>query len=380
MTSPPPLRSPDQSSEPARAGTADGRNIDVARGLLRGEASGMEIDRPDQSWPLRSAAPTLPVARPPHELTGATYYGMPVIKPPPWKWYIPAYFYVGGVTGAAGILAAAARLERRGELAALARRAQRLAALGSVASAVLLVSDLGRPARFLNMLRVIRPTSPMSLGSWFLSAAGATSVGAVLLARRWPRVAHLLGLLGGVTCAPMTTYTAVLVVNTAVPTWNQARRTLPLLFGASAATGVAALLELAGARTRREHRVVRRMSIAAKSCELAAMHAVERELGDGPAARPLQRDRAGRLWRGAKLLGVASLVATICVRPGRTRRSTRTMQLMAGLLGTAGAVLMRFAVLEAGKAAARDPRVTLAQSDARRPAPGPRTCIDAGRR
>lgn len=338
--------------------TEDGRNIG-ARGLLKGEAGRMQSQRPGEAWPLASAEQALPTAQAPHELTTPTYYGMPVVKAPPWRWYIPAYFYVGGVSGVTAMLGAAVRLARRQDLDALARKVRRMAALGSVASAAFLILDLGRPLRFLNMLRVIRPTSPMSLGSWFLSACGATSTGALVLGRRWPRAGSAMELLGGVTGAPMTTYTAVLIANSAIPAWNGARRTLPALFGASAAASTASLLELRGSRNAGEERLVRRMSAVAKAGEVAAMYAVERELGAGCVSRPLRRGRSGRLWRAAKLLGLASLAATLW--PGRSRNK----QLLAGALGTAGAVAMRFAIVEAGEASGRDPHATMDPQRAR---------------
>jgi len=103
----------------------------------------------------------------------------PIIKAPVWTWEIPIYFYVGGLAGAS---AGVARLaEARGN-DALADRAAAVAAAGAAVSPALLISDLGRPARFLHMLRMFKVTSPMSIGSWTLAAFG-TAAGAGLLDR-----------------------------------------------------------------------------------------------------------------------------------------------------------------------------------------------------
>src|SRR5690606_31944144 len=94
---------------------------------------------------------------------GSSYYGRPVLKEPVWTWEIPAYFFLGGTAGAANALSLGARLTGNRELA---DRLSLVATAGLAASPVLLVSDLGRPERFLNMLRVFKVTSPMSVGSW----------------------------------------------------------------------------------------------------------------------------------------------------------------------------------------------------------------------
>ena len=109
-----------------------------------------------------------------------SYHGQPVIKPPVWTWEIPVYFFTGGVAGASAGLAYLSEV-RGNEV--LARRAWGAAIAAVAVSPALLVSDLGRPERFLNMLRMFKVTSPMSLGSWSLSASGGDD-----LARRGARV------------------------------------------------------------------------------------------------------------------------------------------------------------------------------------------------
>ena len=96
----------------------------------------------------------------------------------------------------------------------------KVGALGAIGlSGVALVHDLGRPGRFVNMLRVFKPSSPMSVGSWLLTAygpvAGAAAVSEVtgILPK-----AGTAATLGAVLLGPaIATYTAALICDTAVP-------------------------------------------------------------------------------------------------------------------------------------------------------------------
>ena len=90
-----------------------------------------------------------------------TYRDAPLVKPPVWTWEIPLYFFIGGAAGVAAVIAAAAYFSGGGAHAALARDAKWIAVIGALASPALLISDLGRPARFVYMLRVIKLQSPM---------------------------------------------------------------------------------------------------------------------------------------------------------------------------------------------------------------------------
>ena len=158
-----------------------------------------------------------------------SYYGHPVIKQPVWKPEIPFYFFFGGLGGASAGLALLAQARGNEELA---RRAWANALAGVAASPLLLISDLGKPARFLNMLRVFKVTSPMSVGSWLLSASGlATTLAAAdAWTGRLPAPGRVARPLAAGLGLPLATYTAALVANTAVPVWHEARTTLPFLF------------------------------------------------------------------------------------------------------------------------------------------------------
>jgi formate-dependent nitrite reductase membrane component NrfD len=153
-----------------------------------------------------------------------SYYGRPVIKPPVWKQPdVPVYLFVGGVAGVSAVLAEGAALSGRPGLERWARLA---AAGGSAVGTVALVHDLGRPARFLNMLRVLKPTSPLSIGSWILAPFGGLSAAAAAsnVTGRLPFLGRAAGWGAAALGPPLATYTAVLLCDTAVPAWHEAYR------------------------------------------------------------------------------------------------------------------------------------------------------------
>ena len=219
----------------------DGRNIDPRLGTLSGEGAQQrvrELDGPDAGKEPLATRPTQSGAA---SATAPSYYGLPLLKAPVWIWSVPLYFYVGGTAGAASLLGATAELVGGPSLQPLGRRCRWVGAAGDVLSAGLLIHDLGRPERFLNMLRVFRPTSPMSLGTWILSGSGALNSLAALLAgqeKGWlGRVGSAAAVGGGLLGMPLAGYTAVLITNTAVPLWQGTHQSLPLLFMASSTVG-----------------------------------------------------------------------------------------------------------------------------------------------
>jgi formate-dependent nitrite reductase membrane component NrfD len=291
-----------------------------------------------------------------------SYYGQPVIKEPVWSWEIPIYFFTGGLGGASAGLAWASELRGNEELA---RRAWAVSLGGVLVSPALLISDLGRPARFLNMLRMFKVTSPMSVGSWLLAASG-TAIGTAAagealppsLRRRLP--ARVRRLLDGASPAakpaaallglPLSTYTAALVASTSVPAWHEARHTLPFLFGAGAAASAGAAAVIA--TPAQDAAPARRLALIGVVGELAAARAMEERLGD--LARPYQEGVPGTLSRAAQFItgvgGVALAAAGSRNRPAAAAG--------AGMIAT-GAFLERWAVFRAGFASAADPSFTV---------------------
>ena len=278
-----------------------------------------------------------------------SYYDQPVLKQPVWTFEVPVYFAVGGMAGASSVVAAVARLA---DDEALARVAGRAAATGSLLSPLLLVSDLGRPERFHHMLRVLKPTSPMSVGSWVLAAYAPAAVVAALLTEvdRLPVVRRLAGGVAAALGPVLATYTAVLVADTAVPVWHEARRELPFVFAGSAVQS-AASVALVGLPVG-DARAPRTLLLAGNLLREGAALAMRRRLGAHGA--PYHQGRAGWLHRASRGLSGAGLALAL----GAGRRS-RAAASSAGALGLAGAVAERFAVIAAGSASAGDPAATV---------------------
>jgi hypothetical protein len=278
-----------------------------------------------------------------------SYYGRPILKEPVWTWEIPWYFFTGGLTGASSTLAAGARLA--GE-EGLARRASLLALAGTMANPALLVSDLGRPERFLNMLRMLKITSPMSVGSWILSAHGGVTTVAGLseLSGRAPRAGRAAELVAGAAGAALSTYTALLVTDTAVPVWHEARRELPFVFaGGSMASAGAAAAMLAPVH---EAGPARRLALIGSVLELGTAKLMERRLGE--LGEPYGEGRVRQLKRAS--LGLTAAGAGVLWGAGRRSRAAAVA---GGLATLGGAVCERWAVFRAGFASARDPKYTV---------------------
>jgi polysulfide reductase-like protein len=284
-----------------------------------------------------------------------SYYGRPVIKEPVWKWEIPTYFFTGGLAGASSVLSLLAKL--RGE-EKLSRTALYVGAAADAVSPVLLIADLGRPERFHHMLRVVKPTSPMNIGTWVLLVSGGASNTAALL--------ELLGRLRPVKLAaeavaalagpPLATYTGVLVADTAVPVWHHGRRELPWIFGASAcaSAGAAACVFLDPA----DAAPARRLATGAVAAEGALMQAMEARLGE--IGEVYRRGAAGKLAWTAK--GLASAGALLLAKRGaRSRRASA----LGGAMVCAGELCLRWSVFRAGFQSARDPKYTVKSQRAR---------------
>jgi hypothetical protein len=187
------------------------------------------------------------------------YYGQPVVKPPVWTWEIPLYFFFGGMAGMSAVIASGAVIFHHVDLA---RAAMWLAAIGgAILSPILLIMDLGRPHLFLNMLRVFKHRSAMSMGAWILSAFGACAVpGLIALELHAHQIFpgtlnQLLRLAAGIFIfgaaifgTLLATYTGVLIGATAIPAWFLHRTLLPIHFGTAGLGSAAGLLELLGYR------------------------------------------------------------------------------------------------------------------------------------
>jgi hypothetical protein len=280
-----------------------------------------------------------------------SYYGRPVLKEPVWTPEIPLYFFTGGVGGTSAALALLAGMRGNDTLA---RRAWLNALAGIGASPPLLISDLGRSSRFLNMLRVFKVTSPMSVGSWLLSASGlATTVAAADAFTPYvPVPAGRVARVAAAVCGmPLTTYTAALIANTAVPVWHEARATLPFVFAGSgaASAGAAAVMTTPP----KDAAPARRLALAGAAATTVGLQVMERTLGK-ELAEPYSTGAAGKLKRAAEALTLAG--AAVVAGPGRR---TRAAAVAGGALMLAGAACERWSVFRAGFQSAADPKYTV---------------------
>jgi hypothetical protein len=279
--------------------------------------------------------------------TFTSYYGRPVLHQPTWSAPdIAGYLFLGGLAGASSLLGAGAQATGRPALA----RTAKLGAAGAIGlSLAALVHDLGRPARFVNMLRVLKPTSPMSIGTWLLSGYAPMAATAALCdaTGRLPRVGAL-ATAGAATVGPaVAAYTAVLVADTAVPAWHEAYREMPWIFVGSAAAAAGGL-GVAAAPVGQAG-PARRAALLGAATELAATRAMHRRLG--LVAEPYERGTGGKLLRGARALTVAGAVGVATVA-----RRNRVGALLSGLALLAGSAATRFGVFHAGVDSTRDPK------------------------
>ncbi len=276
----------------------------------------------------------------------SSYYGRPVVKEPAWGLDIPAYLFLGGLAGASSALAACAQFSGHPELA----RVTKAGAAGGISlSLAALVHDLGRPARFVNMLRVLKVTSPMSVGTWIVSAYAPPALAACLFSRRLPHAGAAATVTAGVIGPAVAAYTSVLIADTATPAWHGAYRELPYLFAGSAATAAGGLGLLAVPPDRA--RPAARLAVAGAVAELTAELLLDRRLG--PEAEPYRAGRSGALMRTGQVLAAAGAAAAFL------GRRSRAVSALSGAALLAGSAATRFGVFAAGQASARDPKYTV---------------------
>jgi formate-dependent nitrite reductase membrane component NrfD len=275
---------------------------------------------------------------------GGGYHGLPLLKAPVWTWEVPTYFFVGGAAGAAAVIGAIANA--RGGRPDLVRDARWIAAAGGAVSPALLISDLGRPERFLNMLRVFKLRSPMSVGAWTLvafsnAAAAAAFADAAHRATDGKLPVKVLGnaaeALSAATGLVLSTYTGVLIGATAIPAWSRNVRLLPIHFGASGVGAAVSLLELIGHRDR----ALNALGIGAAAVETAIGFALEARTDQ--AMEALSESWSWRVTRAGGLLsGPLPLVMRLFA--GRSPTARR----LAAVSTIAGSVLTRFGWVAVG--------------------------------
>ena len=305
---------------------------------------------------IRGESNAIPLQTPASPETG--YYGTPALKKPQWTQEIPIYFFVGGFAGAASLIAAVGDISSAD--ARLIRDSRWLAAIGGIISPALLISDLGMPSRFLNMLRVFKIQSPMSVGSWtlvaFSNSAAATAVLGELQRRRSnPAIRVMTGTaqaISALTGVILSTYTGVLIGATAIPAWNEHVTTLPIHFAASGTATAAAILELRG----NECAALNKIALGAALLETVMGVSIERS--SSPASDALKCGSSGWAMRGAGFLSGPLPLGLRLLSLGSSRRK-RGLRRAAAISSIAGSLLTRWAWVHAGKVSAQDPSVPL---------------------
>lgn len=301
----------------------------------------------------------------------AGYYGRSMIKPPEWTDLIPTYFFAGGLAGTSATFAFTERLAKNHPLA---RTLILTAAAGTAVSGYCLIADLKRPERFINMLRVFKPTSPMSMGVYLFSAFGgaATIAAASELTGILRPIGRIFEGIAAVLGPAMSVYTAVLISDTVVPAWHYGRRSMPLLFGAtSAATAGAAGMLFTPARFARP---ARRLALLGGVAMPIALERLHTELG----VRQEEAYKTGEAEffnKAARLLNFAGLAAAAFAKDNSAAGK------IAGTLILAAGLCERFGVFRAGCVSAKDPSYTIDAQRSRigdRPQPETPTRVEQG--
>jgi formate-dependent nitrite reductase membrane component NrfD len=307
--------------------------------------------------------------------TESSYYGVPVIHKPHWKWLIIVYFFLGGISGASYVIASLAHLFGPNQDRRIARAGRYLSFATLLPCPVLLVLDLGQPKRFLNMLRIVKFRSPMSVGTWGLLLFSAFSTASTVVQAaqdgllgqgRAPRLVAALPARGiAATGTPfgffLAGYTGVLLGATAVPLWAKNALLLGPLFLSSAlstaTSAITLLLAVVPGTDRATLERLERLERITLATELGLLAASRANLG--PTAKPLLEGRTGQLMRYGTV--GAGLVVPLLLnarpqhdKPGRRRARTA----LTSLLVLGGGFILRYAVVVAGNASADDPQAT----------------------
>lgn len=305
------------------------------------------------------------------------YYGLPVIHGPHWKWMIIVYFFLGGISAGSFIIATSASLSGRRDMQSVARIGRYLSLAALLPCPPLLIMDLGRPERFLYMLRIIKLRSPMSLGTWGLTIFGVfCGLGAVRQAAQdgwlgWlsplnrlllllsPR---LIGIVGSLFAFFVGGYTGILLAITAVPLWAKNYLLLGPLFLASAlSTATSAITAILTCMRGSSHQALRRLErfdTITLTTELALL--VAALLRSGPIiGRPLRRGMLAGLLHWGTIGGgiVLPLVLQSTSAWGR-REPSRIVSGLASALVLVGGFILRYVWVMGGRASAADPEAT----------------------
>lgn len=297
---------------------------------------------------------------------GPTYYRRSQLKAAPFgNWVVGSYIFCAGLAGASALLSTIAGFGPLPQAAGTLRRGRYLALLGPV-SAVLLIYDLHTPKRFYNMLRIAKPTSPMSIGTWILmsfTGFAALSAAAQFLSDRVPgmawmrRAARVTDVPAAVAGAGLSTYTASLLSATSTPLWAAAPRSLAVRFGASSVAAGAASLSI-GERSGATRRKLDAITVAALAAELVATLASHETYRRKGVAEALDGGSGQVEKVGVTALGTVVPLSLQLASFALERRKPGILSNIASVAVLAGSLLLRVSMLSAGDSSAERPGIS----------------------
>ena len=331
---------------------------------------------PLQDAGQKLASQTMPTASDPQrspETDGPSYYNISLLQAPVWKWEIALYFWFGGISGGSYVLGRMADRFGGGRYRDLSKLASYVSFLSLLPSPPLLIYDLGDPKRFHHMLRVFKPSTPMSLGSWILSAYSLPCTAEAMrqFAMSWlltprQRKRFEAGRINGAITATndvagvplalgLAGYTGVLLSCASTPLWCKNTWIGPLFSSSAAATAGSAInlaLDLTGAD---EHgpskRAIEQIETAAHLAEAATLVGYLKQAG--PLARPMTH---GGQRKNLILTIVGILAPELLKRLPLSGRPKRATSILASLLSLAGGLALRWAFVYGGQESGGNPR------------------------
>ena len=294
------------------------------------------------------------------------YYGIPPIKHAHWTWQIPIYFWIGGLGAGAHMFATVAQLLGHKD-EALQRAGRYTVLVTMILSPILLIWDLGRPERFLNMMRILKLRSPMSVQSWSLVVFGnlagllaarqaakdgllGNNVLARLLIRTIPdRLISVLALPVGLNVGSNT---GNLLSATSVPMWARNWLFMGPVFLASGLSTALSWLSLVLRLTRSgEEKTLRVLHRAEKAAILVEATLIAASLARmGRWGKPLFSKEVAPLFVGGTLVG--AILAPFALLSGR---ESGGKSILASVLALTGGLAFRFAMIKGGRISADDP-------------------------
>ncbi|GAC1354329.1 MAG: polysulfide reductase NrfD [Ktedonobacteraceae bacterium] len=307
-----------------------------------------------------------------------SYFEYPLLKAPFWKWEIVWYFFMGGLAAGCYILASIASLFGSKEDRSVVRVGYYLSFLALLPCPPLLIKDLGRPERFLNMLRIFKIRSPMSQGVWglltFSMFCGFTAVSQAAsdgLLGRWWGARVLAAIPRKVLAVPGTFfgmflggYTGLLLAATSIPLWSRSKLMGAIFISSAVSTSsalISLVLRLVDTPASTLHKM-ERMEWSAMLLELVGLLAFLR--GSGRAARSLvgtgPNEHGMSFWRfmfGGLIL--PWLLQTFLLVSKRSEKRLSMAGLAVSVLVLIGGYFLRHDMIEAGRSSSRDTRTTL---------------------